>query len=95
MCIFKYWSWFSDDQKLTIISCLLYYLFCFFQAWRNNAKKDALKEIKEMMAVEKDTKVDKAKKEAECSEAAELSNLGDEISCVEDDVIVIDGSRYV
>ncbi|XP_042888965.1 hepatoma-derived growth factor-related protein 2-like [Penaeus japonicus] len=63
-----------------------------FNSWRNNAKKDALKEIKEMMAVEKDTKVDKAKKEAECSEAAELSNLGDEISCVEDDVIVIDGS---
>lgn len=60
-----------------------------FNSCRNNAKKDAMKEIKEMMAVEKE-KEEKLNKEVENVELADLSDLINEKGHVEDEVIVVE-----
>ncbi|XP_063611061.1 DNA repair protein Rad60-like [Penaeus indicus] len=60
-----------------------------FNSCRSNAKKDAMKEMNEIMTVEKERDKEKLKKDVESSELADLSDLVDERSRAEDEVIVI------
>ncbi|XP_047469943.1 uncharacterized protein LOC125025768 isoform X2 [Penaeus chinensis] len=57
-----------------------------FNSCHSNAKKDAMKEMKE---IEKERDEEKLKKEVESSELGDLSDVVDERSHIEDEVIVV------